>query len=587
MENQYSSPQNFGGPAGGPNPADPTLMIAGQPGQGQAQASPPPKKRRGWCFCCLAVLLLPVLLLLGLLIWVASGPAPTPADCMPPDAQVRFVVREPTVLVDRVSRDPFWRSTLEQNAANSGTGKGLPPAKEIEGALFVLRQMLGSEVAAGLGSDGKWTGACRPGIWARGFERIARGELKKQKPGNNFYYEMVGKTAVFSDDPDAIKAVQGRRDEILAARGEHSPAAETQVEVRFKDFEPAVQGAPEEGLRGAAFILELSSAEKFSGRLGLDRSLANVDGYLHFAAGKHGAPPKLPAAGPASARLVPAKALGYWAWNAPKSDGRWGPFGRLEEWLSLTDAELKLDGPEAQELKMQLGVDIKHLIQEELIGERALAVVHQQLPDGKPLIAAASLIIETRDPAKAWPTLSKLVSMCMGYPLSEDGQPPKDGGLDVYPYLVERPYKGKKYLELVYATYPHGTGYRPAFGMAGRFFVATTSKQELQRMMDLAAGPKGGSLAVDPELMAAAQKDLSSLMLLRPQGKGKEIADLMLAARHAFAKQGEELGQEAAQETATLGRMLTALESLRCQWRPQKDGSLKIEIDGKIKPPAR
>jgi len=559
-------------------------MAAGQPGQVQA---PPPAKRRGWCFCCLAVLLIPVLLLVGLLIWVASGPAPAPADCMPPDAQVRFVVRDPCEMIDRVSRDPFWRSTFEESTAKAGPGKRMPSAGEVQEALFMLRQMFGSEVAAGLDSNGKWVGACRPSIWVRGFERLLRGELKKQKAGGGFHYEMVGKTAIFSDDADAIKAVAGRRDRILASGGENSPPAETRIEAFFKDFDPAGHGVPEERIRGAAFALELDSTGKFSGRLRLDRSLAGLNGYLHFGKGRHGPPPALPASGPASARLVPAEALGYWAWNAPKSRGRWGPLGRLKEWFAVNEGELRLDGPEARELKKQLGVDIRQLIEEELAGERALAVVHQQLPGGKPLMAAASLIIETRDPARAWPTLSRLVSMCMGYPLSSDGRPPKDGGLDVYPHMVARPYKGKTYLELVYATYPHGTGYRPAFGMAGRFFVATTSKKELQRMIDLTAGSRDGSLAGDPELTAAAGKGLSSLMLLRPQGRGKEIADLILAARHAFARQGEELGAEAAQETATLGRVLTALESLRAEWQPRKDGTLKVDLDARIRPLAR
>jgi hypothetical protein len=562
----------------------------GADGADGAQA-PPRRKKRACCFCCLGLMLLPVALLGALLIWVSTGAAPAPADCMPADAQVRVVVREPVAIIERLSRDERWRNIFPSNLGTPGGApgqKGLPPPDELKGVLWMVQQALGSEAAFAVDENGEWVGASRPGLLARGFERLMRAELNKKKnKKQNFAYVMIGKTAVFAGKSKTLAPIVARKQQILAAAGQNSPPDDVHAEVRFKEFKPGAHGVPDKGLRGAEFVLDLSSAEELSGRLRLDRELATLSGHLQFLAGKHNAPPSLTRSVLKSAALVPADALGYWVWQAPKGAGRWGAGGRFKEWLAISGAELPVEGPEAEQMKKQLGIDFSKLVAEELIGERAVSIVSQQRAGGKPLMAAASLLIETRDPAKAWPVLSRLLETI--YKKSADGLPPKDGDLPVYPHLVDRSYRGKTFMELVHVTYPHGSGYRPAFGMAGRFFVATSSKAELKRMIDRASGASGKSLAGDAELAELLKKQPApaAALLLRPAEKGKELVDLILAMQDRFGDEEKTVDATAGKQAEALSKLFSMLESLRAEWRPQPDGSLKIEIEAKITPPVK
>jgi hypothetical protein len=556
------------------------------PQEGQP-AAPAKKKRRGWCFCCLAVLLVPAIALLLLVIWVCSGDAPPPSDCLPQDAPVRVVVREPADLAGRVLRDERLREIFRDESGDGQPGKPLPKGDELEWAIFFLNQILGEEMALAVDPDGNVVGAARPGVLARAAERLARWKIKKDQ---KFSYSLIGETLVFSRDPERLEAVLARREEILGRKGTTAPPEDVRAEVRFKDLEPLRHSAPENALRAAEFIWDLPTAEKLAGRIRLDRSLVDLSGYLHFPAGKHGAPPALKRPIPRSASLVPADALGYWVWQAPGGAARWSARGRWGRWIeSLAADEEDGSGAKTEEnLRKVLGFDPGEFVGSSLVGERVLTVVAQQRAGGKPLLPAASLLFECAAPPEAWPKMAKLLQGF--YPLSSDGRPPKEGDLEVYPHLVERRYKGRVYLELVYAHYPYGSGYRPAFGTAAGFLVITSSKMELQRMIDRSAGgPAGKTMAGDADLRAATGggSPAAGVFLLRPQGRGKEIADLCLAMQRGFAEPGKEPGAQATAKAAALGRALSVLESLRGEWRPQKNGSLKIEIKGKLTPPTK
>ncbi|MHC4914608.1 MAG: hypothetical protein ACYTGB_03870 [Planctomycetota bacterium] len=561
-----------------------------QPAQAAAPGPAPGSRKKTCCACCLGIALVPLTVAAAVLIWVSVGAAPAPADCLPPDAPVSVVVREPIDLLGRVNADERWRSLLEVPEENMGRW-----------ALFLAGQLLGSEAAlaleleqvpvdpgkGGTRAEERLVFASRPSIWARGLERLLRGSLE----GNDeVSYGMIGKTLVFSDDGKRVDAVLARREEILNPKESSSPPRETAVEIRFRNLRPSEFGATADGADVPLFLFDLPTVEGLSGFLRLDRDLSGVTGRLTFPAGKLGAPPALGLMPPRSARLVPQEALAYWVWHAPQGKGLWSSGGRMERWLGVFDAELgelfglNLEPGRAEDVRKHLGFDPGKLVAERLTGERALSVVAQQRSGGKPLLAAATLMVECRDTETAWPQIVKLLSAF--YPKSEDGRPPKEGELDVYPHFVERRYRDWPYLELVYAHYPWGSGYRPAVGVVGGFVVATTSRAELERTIDRAAKATGRSLAGDPFLAApAGGARPSAAALVRPQGRGQELADLVLAIAQGTSDQGAD--EEARENAAEFGRFLSQIEFLRAAWKAAADGSLTIEIEGKIAPPAR
>jgi hypothetical protein len=567
----------------------------GAPPGGAATAAPPARrsKKRTCCTCCLAVALLPLTVVAALLIWVALGAAPPPADCLPPDAPVRLVVREPVDLVKRATSDEDWRRVLNV------------PAEGTAWTLFLADHVLGSEAAmavdaeqvpgAGTGAPGTGTArpeenfvfASRPSIWARGLERLLRGPLRKKR---DVSYGMIGKTLVCSRNRKRLDTVLARRAEILGLEESTAPPRETAVEIRFRNLRPTRFGAAPEQLDAPACLFDLPTVEGMSGFLRLDRELSGVTGRLTFPAGKMGAPPALAVLPPRSARLVPQEALAYWVWNAPPGKGPWSSLGRMERWLGRFDAQLgelfglNLEPGRAEEVREYLGFDPGKLVAEQLAGERSLSIVAQHRAGGKPLLAAATVMVECRDTDKAWPQIVKLLSAF--YPKSEDGRPPMQGELEVYPHFVDRRYRDWPYLELVYAHYPWGSGYRPAVGVVGGFLVATTSRAELERMIDRASKATGRSLAGDPALASGAGgSPPAAVVLLRPQGRGQELADLGLAVAYGTSSQGP--GPEETKRAAEQGRLLSRVKSLRAAWRPAADGSLVVEIQGEITPPGR
>jgi hypothetical protein len=572
------------------------------PGSGPTEPAPPaipgtppakpPRRGRGCCLSCLASLLI-LILALGLLAWwVSRGPAPAPADCLPPDAPVQAVFRDPADAAGRFLTDERWRAVLAaihdaEPAPPGQPQQKLPGRDELGWPLFLMGQILGEEVGLAGGPGRGLVGASRMSLAARMAERLFRSKLRSDP---KVHYGLVGRTLVFSDAAGAsdLQAVLARRGEIPAAGGAGALASGLAAEVRLRGLQPAECGADAQGLRAAAFLLDVPSAARISGVLQLDRAIEKLSGHLDFppdnaeAGGFPPAPALLPEAGPASARLVADDALAYWVWSAPAGRGRWNSAGRLARL-----EELLPDVSESLNKLRDAGTDFRKVLEEQLVGERAIVVSAQAREGGKPLMAAATLMFECREPEKVWPQVAKVLAM--SFEVSTDGQPPRKDGLPVYPHFVERRHKGWPYLELVYAHYPHGSGYRPAFGTVGRFLVATTSRTELERMLDRTDTVSGRTLASRGDLTGtgAGGARLSSLLVVRPGGRGRELSDLGLALTHDFSEPGKEPGPDAARKAAALGEVLSKLKSLRAEWQPGQGGLVRIEVGAEIVSPAR
>jgi hypothetical protein len=557
--------------------------------------APAPEKKsrwRGCCGCCLAAIGAPLLVLLVLLIWVSVGPAPAPADCLPPDAPLRVVVRDPAGLLGELLAGERWAPVREKLVAENGRQK-LDPG-QLRWAAFGLKRLAGSELA--LAGDGKdvTLAAMRPGALARAAERLLRANRPAGADGvrdlagdGKVFYAMIGKTLLASGKRGPVAAALERKEAILGGKASVAPPADARVEVRF---DAALGGTAEDReARMAALALDLPSPAKCAGWLRADRELRKLTGQAEFLEIKGSGPltagspapsvslpPPLPPGGPISARLVPADALGYWVWQASGGAGRWSAAGRLKGLLEAL-------GPDAAGLRQtnnelrESGVDAEKLIAQELSGERAAAVVSQPIPGGQGLQVAASVMVECREPAAAWPLLRKALER-LYTPVSADGKAPVVVGKALDPYLARREHRGVEILELVYQTYPHGSGYRPAFGVAGKFAVFSTSRMELERMIDRAAAPPA------PRAQPLYRRGAAplELLVLAPQQRGPELVNLLLAAGHAFSEPGREPGQQEERQADVLGAMLSELQTLRVEWLAGDNGRLRLELEAEL-----
>jgi hypothetical protein len=568
-----------------PQPLQPDAGAA----TGADAGTKPKPRRRGWCACCLALVLLPLIPLVLLLVWASSGPAPAPLRCLPPDAPVRVNVRQPTDLVMRLLKSDTARSLA---AGNSDGNRNLPDLQELEKLKFFMEQILGEEAAAAVTPDGKFTVASRPGLLARMAERLLREQLAKDA---NLAAARIGRTLILAPDRVRLDTILAESGRILAGQGigDETPAPDCRAELFLNNLQPAAFGAGESPLRQAECLLDLPGLATISGRLGLDNRMGRVSGRLLLgAAASGGAPARFVAAEPASARLVSREALLYWAWNAPAGQGRWGSAGRFDALLAAFGQDFDslfappFETPATLEASAALRGELRNLLKEEMTGERAAFIVSQQRAGGGPLLAAAGALFQVRDQARAWPRILRLLETF--YLKAEDGKPPTMNGLPAEPFLQVRRESGCEFLELCYLTYPHGSGFRPAFGMAGDWFVACTSKEELKQVMNRSAGAGTPAISGAPELLltGADASDASGLFLLRPAGHGAELADLLLAAQRdsasTSAPAAEETDDRRAREAETLGRLLDRLIGLHARWQPQADGRMQLLLEAEL-----
>ncbi len=588
MENPESAPPENSAPQSGtPDPWEqPGAETAPATEGTEPAATPAPskKRRRACCLGCLGLVLLPLLILL---IWFNSGPAPAPADCLPVDYPVRWTLRDPAGLVEDYAEGPRWRSLLVDFAQASGDKEKLPSRKEAGDIAFWIRHVVGSEVAGAINEEGRNVIAVRCGFLGRAFGKISRfmtdadgvGHFKK----DNNYFAFIGNTMLMSPDRDKLMAILARREEILAGKASAAPPpAEARVTVRFKDFKLPAEKADDQAARGIAFILDVPGLEGLTGELRADRALEKLSGALTFDGRKTSAPPALPPGGPKSAKLAPAGALGYWVWHAPAGAGRWSPAGRIREFEAIEQAG-KEEGAEPK--ADDGGGDAVRLLAKELVGERGIFITSQPIPGDQALQVAATVFMEARDVKTAWPACVKLVSSATGLRLSADGRPPTYDGKPIYPHLVKRRYRDREYLEMVYAFYPQGSGYRPAFGTVGNFLVATSSRMELERMLDRAAGASAKTMADEPGMLpAAGAARPAALLVFRPGNKGGDLADLALLIKRIFSPPEEQPGKQAERSADAVGRLLDRIKSLRAEWVPRKDGSLKLTVEGELVP---
>jgi len=597
MENPESTPPEETAPQNGPPGAweQPGPEPAAPPGAAPAAPPKSKKRRRACCLGCLGLALLPFLVLLALLIWLGTGPAPAPADCLPADYPVRITVRDPVGIVEDYAEGERWRRLLLDIQQASGDEGKLPSRKEAGDIAFWLRRLLGSEVALAINRENRWFIAARCGFLGRGFGKLgcpfAKTDpdglryFKKGKGEDKPYFAYIGNTVLISDDRQALLSVLARRKQILAGKASAAPPAETRAELGFKDFKLTAEQAAGPDARFITFLFDLPGLEGLSGHLRADRALEKLSGELTFVAGRVRAPPALPAGGPISAKLVPAGALGYWAWHAPAGAGRWSPQGRLKAFEAAERAG-KQDPAEPGMAED----DLARRFGKELVGERAVFITSQPIPSEQSLQVAATVLMEVRDVKTAWPLYVQLVGAWTGFQLSADGRPPTHDGTEIYPHLVKRLYKGREYVEMIYAYYPQGSGYRPAFGSVGRFLVATSSRMELERMLDQAAAdlPAGRTLADEPGMLPARGAPRpAALLLFRPGGRGKDLSDLALLISRINSPPDKQPGEAATRRAAALGRLLDRVKSVRVTWLPQADGSLKLTVQGELLPQGR
>jgi hypothetical protein len=229
-------------------------------------------------------------------------------------------------------------------------------------------------------------------------------------------------------------------------------------------------------------------------------------------------------------------------------------------------------------------VDLEKVLGLRLAGERALAAVSQPGPAGKPLLAALSLMAECRDPKGTWPLVRRAMEVCYRVPVFDE--PPVVAGKAPDPYLLRRSHAGVEIVEVVYNCYPLGSGFRPACALAGKFLVCSTSRAEIERMIDrAAAGPPGaaGTLA-GSELVAprAGGKPPVALLVLAPQGKGRELADLALAMGHALSEPGAGPGPDQERQAAAAAGLVSQVKRLRVEWLAGEKGALRLELDGEL-----
>ncbi len=546
---------------------------------GEPAAAP---RKRGWrraCGCCLGFVSAPVLVLLILAIWLSLGPAPAPADCLPPEAPVKLVARDPAGLAEMFLNEERWRPLREKAL------EGKPPPGRWQFLGFKLA--IGKDVAIAPDDEDATVVAMRPGMLFRAFERVLRlttdadADGVRRIPDGDLYYGIIGRTLIASKQRDKVAAVLARRDSVLKADGDRQAARDDRVELRFA-------GDISEGNLGhkaLAFVLDLPSASRCEGWLRTDRDIRELAGQVEFApeasAPSANLPPPLPSSGPASAKLVSADALGYWAWQAPPGEDRWqavGRFMRLEAVFGGTSADLDLFLKEAR----KAGIEPARDLAPRLAGERAIAVVGQPGPGGKPLLPALCATMECADPKAAWPAIRGALEAYYRVPIVDE--PPVIAGKAPDPWLLRRNYRGVEVVEVVYACYPWGSGFRPAYAMAGKFAAYSTSRAELERMIDRAAGRDAGASLAGSELLAprAGNAWPSGLLVLRPQGRGREFADLALALGNYFSAPGREPGPEEEKHADVLAAILSVTEELRLEWLPADGGRIRLEIEGRL-----
>jgi len=558
-------------------------MPCGPATDPQTAPAPAPKKScwRRTCGCCLGAFAAPALILLGLLIWLSLGPAPEPADCLPADAPLRAVIRDPAGLFQSVLADERWRP-LRESLAEGGR---VPEPGQVRWLGFLLKRAAGSELAvAGDGHDPVVL-AMRPGILFRAVERLTRVKVKagadgvRRGPDGKVFYGFIGKTLIVAGRRQAVAEVLERGPEILGRRPSAAPPRDARVELRFDATLPGAGSDP-----GAlAFALDLPCPARCSGWLRADREILRLTGQAEFeptGASPGALPPPLPSAGPASARLVPAEALGYWVWQAPPGTGRWESVGRLRFMAGALGGEGSDLGLLFAELS-KAGVDPEKVLGPRLAGERALAAVSQPGPGGAPLLPALSFMAECREPKGTWPLARKALEVYYQVPVFDE--PPVVGGKPPDPYLLRRGHRGVEIVEVVYNCYPLGSGFRPACAMAGKFLVGSTSRAELERMIDRAAAGASGTLAGSERIAPrAGRAPPAELLVLAPQGKGRELADLALAIGHALSKPGAGPGPDEERRAAAAAALLSKLELLRAEWLAGEKGRLRLELEGRI-----
>ncbi|GEM_PF-2613802 len=551
--------------------------------------APETGKKSCWrrsCGCCLGILAVPAVLILAVVIWLSLGPAPAPADCLPPGDPIAAVFRDPAGLVDRVLVEDRWQPL---RAAIKDHGN-LPDERQAGLLKFVLRRAAGGEIA--LSGEGSSTvAAMRPGVLFRAFERVTRLWIPadsggvRRIPDGGPCYAFIGKTLVVSSEHARLAEVLARQEQIVLKSKAASPSGQDAgVELRFH----ALLNPEAKDHRTAAYIFDLPCPSSTRGWLRADRELRLLAGELiaQEAIEAPSLPPSpppapLPSSGPASARLVPSDALGYWAWHAPAGPGRWQCIGRAQAMVATVGGP----GSDLDELMRQFrsaGIDPEKVLMPRLAGERAVAVVSQPGPGGKPLLPALSFMAECSSQKDDWPLIRKALETFFGLPIAE--APPLVAGKAPDKYLLRHNHKGTEVVEIVYSRHSLGSGFRPAVAMVGRFAVFSTSRDEIVRMLDRAAGTAGGpALASAPDLAWQAGKPVpAAVMLLRPQGRGREMVDLALALGHALSEPGQGPGVEDEKNGATLAAVLSLTETIRVQWFPTEAGGVRLDLDGTL-----
>lgn len=543
---------------------------------------------RAWMTGCLSLAAVPLLLALALVVWASLGPAPAPGGCLPPDAAVRLTVRRPAELVAAALGQARVRAFLEEVAAAQGEGKfKVPDAREVSRGAARLRMALGSEAAVAADPSGQPVFACRPGLVIRALEKLNRVFRRADADGvrvsGDLHYGFVGRTLVASPDRKAAAAALARLGGAPAAGG--SLPAEVRAALDFR----VVMGASGEQPQAeavAALLLGLPERGTCAGRVAAPEDFGRLVGHalVSPAEADAGRPPRA-AGGFATAALVPGDALLYRAWLAPAdaAAGRWSAAGRADLFMRLAAALAPEFNRDLGVIQARSGLDLASAVPEALAGERAVYVVGQSAPGGARLCAAATALFEAREPAAAWTLVKRALQAGFG-PLSADGKPTlKDQrtGEPLYPFLAPRSHRGVEVIEMVYDFYPLGAGCRPAFAMAGKFLAAGTSRAEVERLLDRAAaaarpGPDG--------------RPLTGLLVLRPQGRGQEIADLCLALARWAADPRPGPGPEEERVVGAFGGLLSALDELRLEWSPAAGeegtppGSMRLELQARLAP---
>jgi hypothetical protein len=551
-------------------------------GGGPAPAPEPGGKgcRRRACGCCLGAVAVPLLFLLIVAIWLSLGPAPAPADCLPAGVPVRVVIRDPGKLVGSFLTDERWRE-LREGLQSDGRRPG---AGQTGLVLFMFKRAAGDELAVA-GEGGGAVMAMRPTLLFRAFERLVRLKVAadadgvRRAPGNGPCYGFIGKTLIASRDRDAVAAALGRRDAILAAPGAAAPPKDARIELRFEaDLFSSVPGH-----RAPAYALDLPCSSRGSGWLRADRALLLLTGQAEFdPAAAAELPPPLPVSGPASARLVPADALGCWVWQAPPGQGRWQAVGRFKVLLEVLGASDSKLG-EAASQAAECGADPLVTLAPRLAGERAMSVVDQVGADGRPLLPALSVMIACADPPKDWPAIRQAVEGCYGLPAFDE--PPIVGGKSPDPYLLRRKHRGVEIIEAVYQRHPAGPGFRPACGLAGKFAVFSTSRAELERIIDRAAGPAAaGTLAGSPAPAArgGGPRPVARLSL-NPRGRGAELVSLAQAVQGILSNPTSPVEPSPKPPPAAPAAVLSMIESLQVEWFAAENGRLRVEVEGELR----